>query len=117
MKYTWSRVAPNVVEHVATPDMFGQPVCGRVLSNQTQTLGSRNTDYPECPRCAAIRRRIESAAARFLADADGAPTEPTDANLSAAFANVVRPIKPALYPLVRDHIATIRAERAATQGS
>lgn len=61
---------------------------------------------------AAILRRVESAAARFLAETEGVPAEPTDQNLRRAFANVVRPIKPELYPLVRDRVTEIRAERA-----
>lgn len=116
-RYTWSRVAHNVVEHLARPDMYGQPICGRQLSNQTQTFGPRNDNYPECRRCAAILRRIELAAARFIAESrDGdIPAEPTDENLSAAFATVVLPINPELYPLVRDMVNRRRDEAAAAQ--
>lgn len=61
-----------------------------------------------------IRRRVASAAARFIAEArDGnVGYEPTDANLAEAFAHVVRPISPDLYGRVRYQVNKIRAERA-----
>lgn len=62
-----------------------------------------------------IRYRVASAAARFIAEArDGnVPYEPTDENLAAAFANVMRPIDPELYGRVAYLVNKIRAERAA----
>lgn len=61
-----------------------------------------------------IRRRVAMAAARFITEArDGnVGYEPTDENLAAAFANVVRPIDPELYGRVAYLVNKIRAERA-----
>lgn len=115
-RYTWSRVAPNVIEHVAIPDLFGQPICGTELSVRTQTFGDEPSGYaPLCPRCTASQKRIGRFAGRFLAEADGQPVEPTDDNLAAAFANTVKPIPAYLYPAVRERITEIRAERAGQE--
>lgn len=82
-------------------------------ARQDAAQAAWDADAPARAEARAYRRVI-SAAARFLAETDGVgnPVEPTDENLAAAFANVVRPIDPELYPRVRIRVTQIRAERA-----
>lgn len=118
LRFTWSRVAPNVVEHLAAPatddDPFQMPVCGRSLSIRTQTLGSRNDSYPMCRRCSGVLFRIGLVADRFIREFPDA--EATVANVADMYANGrthvddVRPVKPELYPLV---CQVVEAKRAA----
>lgn len=60
-----------------------------------------------------LRSRVDSAAAKFLAESrDGdVPFEPTDENLAMAFSRAVKPIAEYHYSAVRDRVNAIRAER------
>lgn len=54
LRYTWSRSAANPVEHIATPDRFGNPICGAVLNVGWQTFADQPSGFaPVCKRCQA----------------------------------------------------------------
>lgn len=51
-RYTWSRHSANPVEHVASDDKYGQPICGTVLNGGWQHFEDQPSGLaPLCTRC------------------------------------------------------------------
>jgi hypothetical protein len=59
VRYTWSRWAPNPIEHVAGWDLFAQPICGTRLVVERQTFGPAPTGFGAvCERCMRKLRKM-----------------------------------------------------------
>jgi hypothetical protein len=61
VRYTWSRWAPNPVEHVADESIWGQPICGRRLVVERQTFGDVPTGIvPVCEKCQRKLKKMQA---------------------------------------------------------
>ncbi len=106
VRYTWSRWAPNPIEHVADDTMWGQPICGRRLSVERQTFGEAPTGIvPVCERCERKLKkmqdaeRMDFATATTVAEVDGLERE-----LIATIARVRKQFTPEVQYQILDQL-------------
>lgn len=60
-RYTWSKYSRNPIEHVASEDMSGQPICGTQLSVGYQHFEDQPSgSFPLCQPCQNKLKRLEA---------------------------------------------------------